>query len=153
MPRVQIERAALCALCAVCAAFAACAEDSAPALSSAQDPSVLPDEPDGVPAVAPRSLGAPIDGPEEAPPVCQSQFFGADPLADEQSVRSCSYALASAVLNPANVLVKIAGQARAAGDDENGWALLADGTTVLLLGLACDDVLAGADMELSALCE
>lgn len=152
MLRGQIERAAFCALCAVGGVFAACADDATPALSSTEDPSVLPDEPDAMAADAPKSLGAPIDGPEQAPPVCQSQFFGADPLAEEQAARSCSYSFASAVLNPGNVLVKIAGQPRAAGDDENGWAL-ADGTTLLLLGLACDEVLAGADLELSALCE
>jgi hypothetical protein len=106
-----------------------------------------------VPDGSDDTKSAPIDGPEEVTPLCQSQFFGADPLSLEASPRSCSYTLAVSVLNPANIIVKIAGVARASGDDENGWELLADGTTLLLLGSACDDVLAGADVELSALCE
>jgi hypothetical protein len=153
MPRVHIERAVFFALCAAGAALAGCGQGGGPSLSVDRGSAVVPDEADdAIESAAPISLGEPIDGPEEITPVCQSQFFGTDPLSLEQSARSCSHALAVSVLNPANVLVKIAGQSRASGDDQDGW-VLANGTTVLLLGLACDDVMAGADLELSALCE
>jgi hypothetical protein len=90
----------------------------------------------------------------EAPtPFCQSQFFGKDALDPKQDQPSCSHALTVAVLNPANVVVTIAGRAWASGDSENGWQLAADGMTVQLLGSACDDVLGGADLQLAALCE
>ncbi|HTU61504.1 MAG TPA: hypothetical protein VMF89_23775 [Polyangiales bacterium] len=151
MPRVYSQRVAYFALGAACAALAGCSSGAGPTLGVDRGSAIVPDDPSA--AAQPDSRGEPIDGPEEILPVCQSQFFGADPLALEQSARSCSFALTSAVLNPANVVVEIAGQARAAGDAENGWQLLADGSTVLLLGVACDDVLAGADVELSALCE
>jgi hypothetical protein len=154
MPRVlHIERAAFFVLCTAGAALAGCDPGGAPSYGVDQGSAIVPDETDeAIESAGPTSLGEPIDGPEEITPLCQSQFFGADPLSLEQSARSCSYALAFSVLNPANVVVKIAGQARASGDDLDGW-LLADGTTVLLLGLACDEAMAGADVELSALCE
>jgi hypothetical protein len=154
MPRVlHIERAAFFALCAAGAALAGCDPGGGPTFGVDQGSAVVADEADeAIESAGPISLGEAIDGPEEITPACQSQFFGADPLSLEPSARSCSYAFASSVLNPANVVVKIAGQPRASGDDLDGW-LLADGTTVLLLGLACDDALAGAEVELSALCE
>ena len=148
MPRVKSKRT-LFVLCAASAALAACADEPGPALGVDRGSATVPDDPDDGSGSAPVQA---IDGPEDVPPLCQSQFFGADPLSLEANARSCSFALAVAVQNPGNVQVQIGGQPRAAGDEENGW-LLVDGSTVLLLGLACDDALAGADVELSALCE
>jgi hypothetical protein len=108
---------------------------------------------DGTSVAAPGALSSPIDEVDDGASVCQSELFASDPLSAEANTPSCTATLAISVLNPANVVVKIAGQVRAPGDSEDGWQLLADGTTVLLFGLACDDVLAGADLELSALCE
>lgn len=147
MPRVHMERAALFAVSAAASALSGCASGGGSGSPYGTDRgAAVVDEPD-------ETKSAPIDGPEDTPPICQAQFFGADPLSLEQSAPSCSYSLAVSVLNPANVVVKIGGAARASGSEEDGWELLADGTTVLLLGAACDDVLAGAGVELLALCE
>jgi hypothetical protein len=148
-----LERAAFIAFSAAAAALSGCGQGASPSYDVDRGSAVVDEMDDESKGAQGDARGAPIDGPEEVTPFCQSQFFGMDPLADEPAARSCSYALLVSVLNPANVVVEISGAARASGSEEDGWQLLADGTTVLLLGAACDEVLAGADLALSAFCE
>lgn len=149
MPRVHFQRLTFFALCAACGWGACSAEPEQDGLSTDDSNVTIGDD---------GELGGPSSSPdlndvEESIAFCQSQFFGKDALDPEEGLPSCSQSLAVAVLNPANVVVTVAGQVRASGDSENGWQLAADGMTVQLLGTACDDVLGGADLQLAALCE
>jgi hypothetical protein len=151
MARLQIERVALCALCAGCGWYqeASSTERGAPQLTVDKGSATTSDDVADTTPDLERVAGDELD----ATPVCQSRLFAFDPLATEATSPSCTHDLAFPVVNRANILVKIAGQVRAPGDSQDGWLVLDDGMTVLLLGQACDDVLAGADLELSALCE
>jgi hypothetical protein len=154
MPRVHIERVAFCALCAACGWVDVehSTERAKPAQTLYETDQGSATIAEGTSDGAPGTLSSPIDEVDDGSTVCQSLRFASDPLSAEANTPSCTASLTTSVLNPSNVLVKIAGKACASGS-EDGWQLLEDGVTVLLLGLACDDVLAGADLELSALCE
>lgn len=149
MPRVHIERVAFCALCAACGS----AEQAAVPTTRDDNSATIGEQSDPDADAGSSTAYDPSGDAEPSVLFCQSQFYGADPLSSEETPRSCSHTLRVSVLNPANVSVKVGDRFRTPGDSEDGWQLEPDAMTVVLLGAACEDVLGGANLELSALCE